>query len=240
MKKFAWLAFAATVSLSSCIKVGGKDDCPTPDPVDITTNSPVQEGWSLSLDAPELGYLYKWTGPNNYKMEYSYYSNTAHSQFKENMTAADAGIYKLQLVDPNDNCVIYEGTTEVKVVAPAPAPCTIANNTVTATAGGVAGGTYSVYVFGNTIAGSNFAYTIEFNFRIPPKPGLYKTSGTPDKDNEVSLVLNSSPNRFGSMPGQDVYVIKVGGKLQVSFCSHRLNNPVGSFAISASGKLTQP
>ena len=94
------------VSFVSCKKVTTPAvDCPPASTVGITTNSPVIVGWPLTLTTEDdFSFLYKWTGPNGWEIDYNYHASDAYIQGKLVTTMADAGIYKVQR-RYSDGCV---------------------------------------------------------------------------------------------------------------------------------------
>ena len=71
-------------------------DCPQAAILDITTNSPVIVGWPLTLTTEyDFSFLYKWTGPNGWEIDYNYHASDAYIQGKLVTTMADAGVYKV-------------------------------------------------------------------------------------------------------------------------------------------------
>ncbi len=235
--------------LFSCKKIENPSDiCPAAAVVDISSNSPVIEGWPLTLTtADDFSFLYKWTGPNGWEIDYTFHSSDAYLQGKLVTTMADAGIYKVQR-RYSDGCVFDEGSTTVEIIAPPPPPCSITNNSSTSNVIGVGGVTYSnLYFTGGggiyTVQSSSGGQTITFHFNgdAAPKPGIYKTSGYFATDEKtVGVYITASPYDFINNSGQDVYVNKVNGKTQVAFCNCTFSNPLGSTIIKISAKLTEP
>jgi hypothetical protein len=239
MQKSLFL-FALVLALCSCEKFTG-ENCAPPDRIEITTNSPVVVGWPLYLTGPDRHYLYHWKGPNGFDKKYSYYSSVANGEIRNNIVAADAGEYSLELLDEN-GCVAYRGVTTVQVITTPTPPCTLAANTGTSTSIGVgSGNNYSVYVFGTHVEGNLPGQSININFPgTTPKTGIYKTSGYYPQDEEsIGLVISLFPYDFISESDQLVYVNKIGGKLDISFCNHQFTNPLGSTKIKSSVRLVQ-
>lgn len=237
------------VSFVSCKKVTTPAvDCPPASTVGITTNSPVIVGWPLTLTtADDFSFLYKWTGPNGWEIDYNYHASDAYIQGKLVTTMADGGVYKVQR-RYSDGCVFDEGTTTVEIIAPPPPPCNIPNNSSISNVVGVGGVTYSnLYFYGGggiyTVQSTAGGETITFHFNgdTAPKPGIYKTSGYFATDEKtVGVYITASPYDFINIGGQDVYVNLVNGKTQVAFCNCNFTNPLGSTVIKISAKLTEP
>lgn len=213
----------------------------------ITTNSPVVEGWPIYLSTTAtMGSLFHWSGPNGWDINYQYYSSSANEQQRLNATFADSGEYKLELRN-TEGCIDSRGFATVKVIpAPLP-PCTVANNSSTSNVVGVGGNTYTYINFSPStyyvVQASGGGETLYFYFQgsVPPKPGVYKTSGyAPTTETQVGCWISNYPYDFINQPGQDVYVNKVNGKTQVSFCNCVLSNPLGSTVIKVSARITQP
>ncbi len=246
---YAGLLLFICTNFLSCSKT---DNCPAPQSLTISNNGPIIEGWPLRLESnmQSILYLYKWSGPNGWKKEYIIYASDAYLQFIEDLPAAGAGEYKLQLVG-TDGCVEYEGTTVVEVVKPTTPPCNIAANSSTSSVAGV--GDYS-FVYRNFSASSGF-FTISGRETVPgdnmlvvfkgdvlPIPGTYKTEGYfPTVPGRAGLYINSFGVEFVSLPNQMVYVNKVNNKIEVSFCSVQFTNPLSpSNPITISGRIVEP
>lgn len=249
--KTYYLLIAVTVTglLFSCTKTNSSgSDCPAASTVSITTNSPVIEGWPLILTtADDMSFLYKWSGPNSWLIDYNYYSSTAYQQGKLTTTMADAGVYTVQRRYA-DGCIYDEGSTTVQIITAPPPPCTVTNNTSSSNVIGVGGVPYSNLYFqgGGGIfmvqgTGGGQSITFHFNGNTAPKPGIYKTSGYFANDEAtVGVYITASPYDFINTSGQDVYVNKVGTKTQVSFCNCIFTNPLGSTVIRISARITEP
>jgi len=246
-----FLACCFSVLFFSCSKQPSSD-CPTPSNVLITTNGPIIEGWPLRLEANNqtITHLYKWTGPNGWKMEYVIYSSDAYLQFRENMTMADKGEYKLQMIN-QQGCIEYEGSVMVDVIQAPNPTCTIAANTSTSSVAGV--GDYN-FVYRNFAASSGFfdvtgretvpGDVMHFSFlgNVAPLPGIYKTSGYFSTGaDKVGLWIGASTVDFVSNPDQTVYVKKVNNKIEITFCALKFNNPTSpANPITVSAKIVQP
>jgi hypothetical protein len=228
---------------SSCSKGGG---CDQPSPIIINHNGPVVEGWNLDLRAEYATsqHTYKWSGPNGWTAQTS--GSNADLVSIENITAAGSGEYKLQLV--SKGCVEYEGKVDIEVIAPPAPPCTVAANTATSSVAGVGGYSFTYRNFGAssghymveaTQAGDGM--TLSFVGNDPPVPGTYKTNGYWGMEpGKVGLYIGAGVYDFVANPDQTVYVTKVNNKLEVSFCTVRFNNPLGSAVINVSARIVQP
>ena len=247
--KYAFRASTLAVTLfslvffSSCSKGGG---CEPPSPITINHNGPVVEGWNLNLQSDYVTseYIYKWSGPNGWTAQTS--GSDANLVSIENITAAGSGEYKVQLV--KKGCVEYEGKVDIEVIAPPAPPCTLAANTSTSTVAGVGGYSFSSRSFGASsghymVDAGEGGDEIRLSFvgNTPPIPGTYKTNGywglEPGK---VGLYISAGVYDFVANPDQTVYVTKVNNKLEVSFCTVRFNNPLGSAVINISARIVQP
>jgi hypothetical protein len=237
-----------SVSLFSCKKIGtiNSNACPSIKKLEIITNSPVIEGWPLTLSTrDDISFLYRWAGPIGW--ENGMDSSQAYLRGKLVTTMADAGIYKI-LRKYSDGCVYDTGSAVVKIIPPPLPPCNVVNNSSTSNVIGVGGVLYSnIYFYGDggifTIQSSAGGQTITYNFNgnTPPKPGIYKTSGYFAKDETtVGIYITASPYTFINNSGQDVYVNLVNGKTQVTFCNCVFTNPLGSTVIKISSKITEP
>lgn len=239
------------IIIPSCQKSSA--NCPDALSVSIQYNGPVVEGWPLILTAnvQSTAYLYKWTGPNGWKQEYETYASDAYLQERQNISFADAGEYKLQLVN-TDGCVEYEGTINVEVIAAPSPPCNISANSSISSAAGV--GEYYFtnryfspssghYLISGSEGGAGGDY-MRFAFlgESLPLPGVYKTGGYFGMEpGKVGLYVSSGTYDFVANQGHNVYVSKVNSKIEVSFCSLVFNNPLSpSHPITISAKIVQP
>lgn len=236
-----------------CMSCTKEEKCPEPSVVSIDYNGPIYSGWPLQLEASirNTAYLYKWSGPNGWARNYEVFSSDAWQQPRGNVTAADAGEYKLQLID-HLGCVAYEGSAIIEV-APVPQPsCTVAANTSVSSVAGVGdysflyrnfGGSSSFYLAsGSQVVPGGDYMRFAFLGYDPPVPGVYKTSGFfssgPDR---AGLYIETITYQFVANPDQEVYVHKVNNKLEITICSVKFNNPISpSNPIVVSAKLTQP
>lgn len=242
---YPYILFLGVV-LSSCEKKS--DGCPAPSPITIKNNGPIVAGWPLQLEAEfqSTSYLYHWTGPNGWEKHYQTYASDAYLQERTNMTTADAGVYKLQLIQ--GDCIKYEGTINIEVKA-APLPsCNIAANTSTSSVAGIGDMSFSyrnsaassgTYIMTGSEPGQSMK--ISFLGDVPPLPGTYKTNGYwPFSPGKVGLYITSNTYDFVANPDQTVYVNKVNNKLEVTFCGVRFNNPLGSpNPITISAKMVE-
>jgi hypothetical protein len=236
--------------MSSCQKSG---NCPDAKSLTILHNGPVIEGWPLQLEADyqTTAYLYKWSGPNGWKQEYETYASDAYMQERVNITVADAGEYKLQLVNA-EGCVEYEGTTQVEVIPPPTPPCNISANSSVSSAAGVGDYSFNYRLF-SASSGHFFVSCSEIapggdNMKFAflgndlPLPGTYLTSGYFGMEpGKVGLYIGTGTYDFVAHPGQTVFVNKVNNKIQISFCSLLFNNPLSPpNPITISAKIVQP
>lgn len=229
----------------SCEKFSDKEPCELKN-IQITSNSPVIEGWPIYLSTrPSQTERFNWAGPKG-----QITTQGAQNDIQVlNSKLSDSGSYSV-IVTNTFGCTEYNGNTFVKVVPPPSAPCNIANNTSTSSVIGIGDNTYTYVSFTNNTAiaypylGSG-SQALQFRFfgNTAPKPGLYKTSGglySLDKENEVGSYISAFPNDFVNKQGQDVYVTRVNGKLQIAFCNCQFTNPLGSSVIKITAKITAP
>lgn len=243
MKKPFILACLLCVVLFGCEKLTGSD-CPKTEHFELVTNSPVIEGWPLTLTAPsDMSYTYRWTGPNGFRIDYDYYSSSAYAQGKLTTVLADGGVYKVEMID-DQGCVAKEGSATVKIIpTPAP-PCSLPANSSVATSGFLGNHAFIPNVIGgNAVEAHGNGETLRMSFETginDPKPGIYKSSGYfPRNEKEVALWIQVGYTEFLSM-GQDVYVRKINGKLDISFCDHTFSNPVSSTPLKVSARVVEP
>jgi hypothetical protein len=204
----------------------------------------------LYLDASiaSTGYLYKWDGPNGWKKHYESFASDANEQFFPAVTTAEAGEYRVQLID-YEGCVAYEGSTIVEVIDAPTASCTIAANTSTSSVAGV--GDYS-FNYRSFSGGGNFyiasgseapgGHFMRFAFlgAADPLPGVYYSGGFFGLEyDKVGLYIETGTYQFVANPNQPVYVTKVNGKLQIKFCSLLFNNPISGNPLTISASLNQ-
>jgi hypothetical protein len=236
--------------LISCTKPNS--NCSDPISLTIDHNGPLYPGWPLYLEADiqSTAYLYKWSGPNGWKKDYQIFSSDAYHQEILNVTAAEAGEYKLRLID-TEGCVAYEGSTTVEVLTAPTVPCTVAANTSTSSVVGVgdftfvnrsfSGGGGYYMVSGSQVVGGHYM-RFAFLGDTPPLPGVYKTSGFfSHEPGDVGLYIETITHQFVANPDQSVYVNKVNNKLEVTFCAVKFNNPINPASpITISAKIVQP
>jgi len=242
--------FSLSVLLVACTK---SSKCPDPLPLTITQNGPVIVGWPLYLDASvaSTGYLYKWDGPNGWKKHYEVYSSDANEQYIPAVTMAEAGEYRVQLID-YEGCVAYEGSTVVEVIDAPTANCNVAANTSTSSVAGVGDYTFNYRSFsgsgnfyiasGSQVVGGGHFMRFAFLGAEEPLPGIYYTDGYFGLEyDKVGLYIETGTYQFVANPNQPVYVTKVNGKLQLKFCSLLFNNPMNpSNPLTISASLNQP
>ncbi|MCX6208585.1 MAG: hypothetical protein NTZ59_03525 [Bacteroidetes bacterium] len=236
-------------SLTSCKKANILDDCPDVAKLTVTSNSPVTLGWPIELKSSNnYSAQYIWTGPNGFSRKG--YSGNNLTESITTAAFADSGTYYVKLIDGNSGCVLGEGSTQVKVVAAANAPCTIANNTSTSTLGGVGGGSYSgsygrqsgnyFLYFSNCSDGSYL--NIAFTNTGAPNPGEYLTTGdwysNTYGSSSVGLYYQTGLSQFIAKSLQKLYVTRSGSSTTVSFCNIEFTNSVGSTKILISAKVT--
>ena len=233
--------------LSSCFKISDKEPCDLKD-IEVTTNSPVIEGWPIYLSArPSQTESYNWVGPKGKISPQGYEQNSIQVL---NSTYADSGIYKLELTN-TFGCLEFSRSTLIKVIPPPLAPCVVTNNSSTSTVVGVGGTNYTYVSFSNNVANaypvvssSENALNFRFYGNVTPKPGVYKTTQSIniiDNENQVGCWIRKFPlYEFICLERQDVYVNKVNGKLQISFCNAQFTNPIGTSVIRISAKITEP
>jgi len=258
MKNVFPLLAATIIMLTSCSKTStstntnnnnnGNGNCPAISQTTLTSNSPVIVGWPLTLTTnTDMSYLYDWSGPNKFSINYTYYASDAGNQGKDTTTYADSGVYKVQLLTP-DGCVAYVGTTDVQIIPAPPAPCNVPQNSSYSSLANI-GGTYDDISFtGNTISAYSTAagITLSFSFNSSglPMPGIYGTSNTTTalSDTTVGCYFNDGFYDYVVENGL-VYVNSLsGGKLQIGFCDCSVGNPTSYNVppITASASITQP
>lgn len=251
MKQYILFLLLFSVIFNSCRKSGTTSDgclvSNTVPSIAITSNSPVVEGWPIYVSTTAtMANMFHWTGPNGWDINYQYFSSNANEQQRLNASFADSGLYRVELRN-SDGCVEYRGSVNVKVIPAPQPPCTLTNNTSTSSVVGVGGSTYPNIYFQSstfyTVQASTYGESLTFYFigNTPPKPGVYKTAGyAPTKETEVGCWITVSPYDFINQSGQDVYVTKVNGKTQVSFCNCTFTNPLGPTKPKISAKIVQP
>ena len=245
-KRVSLFILCLYIFLLSCSK---SNNCPETPSVFINLNETAIVGWPLRLEAEvqSTGYIYKWSGPNGWEKRYDTNTSDAYVQIRENMTAADAGEYKLQLINA-DGCVEHEEKTMVNVTSTP--TCNTAANTSTSSIGGLGNFNFATRTF---VAGNgHYAMTgrdatpgdymaIVFPTDIYPEPGIYKTGeqmGT--EPGKVGVFIAVAANTYLANPGQPVFVTRVNNKIEIAFCwLHFENlNPANPLIISA--KIVEP
>jgi hypothetical protein len=251
MKNLTLVITGILLFFSSCKKIESitNDDnqCPAKENIEIVTNSPVVAGWPLTISTMQsMAYMYKWTGPNGFSADYNYFSSEAYRQGKLVTTFADSGIYKVQLRS-TEGCIVYEGSVRVQIIDAPTAPCNVANNSSVSSVVGVGGSDYTSVsgsgsggIYTLDASGGGETMTIRFNGDNEPTPGIYTSSGGyfAMEDEKAGIFISTGLYSFVMHPDFDIYVNKVGGKLQVSFCNCSFSNPLGSTAINISAKVT--
>jgi hypothetical protein len=248
MKKLAFLSVLFLCLFTACDKVNDDEPCTTKY-IAVESNSPVIEGWPIYLSsaASSTG-SFKWIGPKGVINSASGFPNYIQVL---NSTYQDSGSYRLEITN-GYGCLEYRNFTNIKVIPPPPPPCNVPANTSTSNIIGLGNETYINVSFTNNKADAypfsgSSDKSIHFRFygNQPPKPGKYKTLqstlGVVDKENQVGIWISTFPlNEYVCKEFQDVYVNKVNGKLQISFCNADFTNPIGSTAIKISSRIVQP
>ena len=243
-------AFLAILCLYICLQSCSKsNNCPETPSIIYNLNETVIVGFPLRLEAETqtTGYIYKWSGPNGWGKQYDTNTSDAYVQVRENMTVADAGEYRLQLIN-TDGCADYEEKTMVEVKSTP--TCSPAANTSTSSIAGlgnfnfatrtfVAGNGHYAMTGGDTAPGDYLA--IVFPNDILPEPGIYETGeqmGT--EPGKVGVFIAVAGNTYLANPGQPVFVSRVNNKIEITFCwVHFENlNPANPLIISA--KIVEP
>jgi hypothetical protein len=244
MKKYSFLGFAFIVLFSACEKISDKEPCVLKN-VEIITNSPVIVGWPINISTrASQSDVFRWVGPNGV------FANQGGNSIQVlDAKYSDSGSYKVEIKNAFD-CLEFESYTNIKVIPPPSAPCTVTNNTSTSTVIGVGDNTYTYVSFTNNnadaypvIANSNNALHFRFYGSTPPKPGLYKTGDNTGFNaiDKVACWISTFPaTEFRNKENQNVYVTKVNGKYVISFCNAEFTNPIGSSVIKISAKITEP
>lgn len=240
------ILFAAIVLLAACEK--NEEPCVLKN-VEVTTNSPVIVGWPIYIKTRSTQTeTYKWIAPNGSTISPGGYDQSTFQIL--NAAYSDSGNYRLEITN-TFGCFEYKGNSNVKIIAPPSAPCNVPNNTSTSNVIGLGDETYiSVQYSYNTfnayplVASSNRSLHFKFFGNLPPKPGIYKTvynTVSIENEGEVGCWISTFPlNEYVNKASQNVYVNKVNGKLQISFCNAQFTNPIGTASIVISAKITEP
>ena len=233
--------------LQSCTK---SNNCPASQTVSINHNGAVVVGWPLSMEADvqSADYIYKWSGPNGWKKQYDGNASDAYLQVHENMTAADAGEYKLQLIN-TDGCLAYEGSTMVDVVSSP--QCNIAANTSTSSVAGKGNFNFIYRSFSEsnghyvmsgaeTVLGDYMG--IAFPSDVIPQPGIFKTGeyfGI--ESGKVGLFIAVGGYTYTANADQPVFLTRINNKFEINFCSIQFDNPsTPGIPIIISAKIVEP
>lgn len=249
MRFFTTLVLISTLFFLNSCKKKTEECSETPEPVSMSSNGPVVEGWPLVLTTAnyEDGYTYRWKGPNGWSAETTL-SPDCYEPYKVTIDSASinaSGNYLVELL--HEGCVVNRGSVNVQVIAPPTPPCSITNNSSTTTLGGVGGISYPIVSHTGGINYSVYAtngnQTINFVFKNgEPKPGMYlvESGYFPSENDRVSVYIQAGFYDFFMESYYTVYVNKVNGKLQFSFCNGHFSNPVGSTPVIISAKVTLP
>lgn len=228
-----------------------KKKCPAPDKVEITHSGPVVVGWPLKLETTgSMNHLFRWYGPNGWKIENAVFSSEAHVVYRQNLTLNDGGEYKVQRVTA-EGCVEYEGTVTVSVIEAPNPPCAIAANSSSSSVGGVGSYSFVHKTFG--ASGNNYLVSasqnvigdvMKFGFygSARPIPGVHKTINNHFASDfgTVGIYIEAPGNQFMVYADQEVYVTLKNGKLSISFCNLLFSNPYNqSSPIKISANITE-
>lgn len=233
---------------SSCEK---KPVCPSSLELRANTLTPTV-GDDLIISAPEppnTNVVFQWNGPRTNE------TNQSSSLQISDIKLSQSGTYYCNLANTDCNTSLGDSiviNVQLKQETP---PCTITNNTVTAssipgtTFGSVTksyGGSWNTLNLYASAASFGYpSYTVLFNSyngNVEPRDGVYTTTDIAtfsplQEPNEISISFIYSSNYFHCRPGNKVYVSHVGGKLQVNFCNLEFASP--PFVTTCSGKITQ-
>jgi hypothetical protein len=230
-----------------------KDSCGSPSDLIIETNSPVVSGWNLTLKTGDLYGRYVWTGPDGWSEEYGGYTSESYRQELSSVSLRSSGEYTVKVYN-DQGCIIGQGKTNVEVINPPPAPCTIARNTSTSSVIGV--GTYNFasqdfgassgyYLVSGTTAGGGGAPYLRFGFvgQTRPKPGKYTIDGGyfGAAFGTTGVFIQSGAYQFVAQGGTVYVTLTSNNKLSVSFCDVTFSNsinPAAPFRVSAN--VTEP
>jgi hypothetical protein len=226
-----------------------KKDCNPPSAINITTNSPIVEGWNLNLETVSIGGgRYVWSGPNGWKEDNQTIGSDDNMESISNLTPSEAGDYSVKVYN-HEGCLVAEGKTTVEVIAPPNPPCTVAPNTNQMSAAGVLGSSFTYQNFASVsgtfdVTGSSFGAFMQFGFwgQTRPKPGVYEITGgyIGSGYGTTGLFIQSGPQQFFAQGGK-AYVTLNNGKLSVSICSILFSNPITpTMPITASANITEP
>lgn len=228
--------FSCSKSSTNCSPVSGMTI--------VANNTTVYEGSDLSLGVSPAGlYTYQWSGPGGW-------SASSSSALRTNMQFANAGAYSVKVFNL-EGCQVFSGSTTISVQQPPDAPCTSAGNTVTSSLGGTTNFTFAANQVWGMASGSQYIFLgmvnndrfIQFSFSgsLLPNPGIYTTPVAIPSNNPVSIWMKDGVGgAFRSQGGDNVYVTRVGGKMQVAFCNVKLydaNNPSAGIFIYITGKM---
>jgi len=234
------------ICLLSCSK---STKCPAAQTLTINQNGPVVTGWPLRLEADiqSTHYKYKWSGPNGWQKQYDEYASDAYMQINENMTAAEAGEYKLELINA-DGCVEYEGITMVDVISTPPCNTTVNTSTSSIAWKGNFKFIYRSFSESNghyvmsgaeTVLGDYMG--IAFPSDVIPESGIYKTGeyfGI--ESGKVGLFIAVGGYTYMANPDQPVFVSRINNKIQIDFCSVRFDNLNSADPLIISAKIVEP
>lgn len=243
-----YLFVSALFLMNSCEKT--QKGCAQIETTYITSNGPVIEGWSLELSAGQFSdqAVYHWTGPNGWSKTTKYEFNDPDPWrlTRDSMTMNDAGNYSVEVLD--QGCTVQRAVVNVQVTEAPQPPCTVTNNSSTTNMGGVGGTTYSVVSHTSglnyMVYATNGSQTINFVFENgeEPKPGMYLIDQGyyPSEKDHAAVYIQSGFYDFFLESYYTLYVNKVNGKLQFSFCNGKFTNPISNNPIIISAKVTLP
>jgi hypothetical protein len=155
--------------LNSC----EKKNCNPPNTINITTNSPIVEGWNLNLETVSIaGGRYVWSGPNGWKVDNQTIGSDDNMESISNLTPSQAGDYSVKVYN-HEGCLVSEGKTTVEVIAPPNPPCTVSPNTNQISAAGVLGSSFTCQYFASVsgtfdVTGSSAGSLCGLDFGVRP------------------------------------------------------------------------
>lgn len=244
----------AILSLNACIKPpnpnAGNDICNGIKAMHISSNSPIEQGQTLTISVPDLGpdVQYLWSGQGS-----SQYNDPKISFGLASLKMR--GWYFLRETNLDGSCTKTDSVL-VNITIPKGNPgCNISKNTVDYNnlPSDIFSGFYkSVPAFGSsiTMAGNTIGADLTLFFNPywkdkEPEDGVYITTNddsfmNSDLDLNTVFISTTKMNIYMTCAAdQKVHISHVNGKLQAQFCSVPMSGSNGQFTVHtlASGNL---
>lgn len=238
------------MALWSCKKDAGST-CPTSLKLSLSNNSPaIGESFTITAPKETENNIFNWIGPG-----YSSSSNS-NTLTLDDIKYWNRGWYYCLKSNSECNTTIRDSVfVDVKLKQGTPS-CALTNNfftssnlvldeTFTSVTQGMDPTFNAMGVYGKGSYGEPTLRVLfnSYNGNTEPVDGIYTTTNMPTFDvtqqyNDVSVSFIYQGIYFHCRPDQDLYVVHVDGKIQVSFCNMVFSDGV-SITTTCKGKMTE-